>query len=176
MSGKEEYVEDFKQFNNADTAHKEKYNAKAAPHQPILLLALIKLYKEDKIDLKNIDPRSEDLLSTAEEIWENWLGYNREFNINQPLLCLGNIKDFWKYKLKDGFDDLRKAHNVPTNVEVFYIDDDELIKLLNYKESRNKLVEALVESGRILSDRTKLPCFKYREKIKEKMGLEISNR
>ncbi len=176
MSKKEEYVKDFKQFNNADTAHKEKYNAEAAPHQPILLLALIKLYKEDKIDLKKIDPQSEELLSTAEEIWENWLGYDREFNINQPLLYLGNIKDFWKYELKDGYDDLKNPYDVSTNVEVFYIDDDELIKRLNYEESRNKLVEALVESGRILSDGTERPCFEYREKIKEKMGVEISDR
>jgi len=176
MSLKEEYVNDFKKFNNADTAHKEKYNGEAAPHQPILLLALIKLYREDKINLKKIDPRSEELLSTAEEIWGDWLGYNWEFNINQPLFYLGNIKDFWKYELKKGHDAPKNPHNVPKNVAVFYIDDDELIKLLKYEESRNKLIEALVESGRILKNGTKRPCFEYKEKIKEKMGLGISNR
>lgn len=173
MNKIEKYVEEFEQFNNADTAHRKKYNAEAAPHEPILLIALIKLYEEGKVDLKNIDPRSEELLDTAEEIWEDWLGYSRDFNINQPLCYLGNIKEFWKCEFKEGYDTLEKPHHVTDNVQSFYFDDDELIKLLNEESSRNKLIGALLKSGRILSDGTKRPCFSDEDKkvIKEKMGL-----
>lgn len=176
MSKIEKYIGEFERFN-ANTA--PEYKADAAPHQPILLLALIKLHKEGKIDLKNIDPGSEELIRTVDEIWGDWLGYKKKFKIQYPLYHLEG-KDFWDYDLKEGYDFVVRKGQTPTfkkireRIDVFYINDDDLIDYLDKKDARKRLINALLRSGRVLKTTgEKRKCFtdKGKEKIKQKMYL-----
>jgi len=176
MSQIKKYIKDFKRFN-ANTS--SEYRAEAAPHQPILLLALIKLHKEGKIDLKSIKPDSKDLLSTVEEVWNDWLGYKEDFKIQYPLYHL-QTKDFWDYNLKEGYDFVVRKGQTPTfkkireRVDVFYINDANLIGYLEDEYNRKKLINALLRSGRVLKTTgEKKYCFTDQEKqiIKQKMGI-----
>lgn len=172
MSRVEKYVEEFKEFKNADRRWHKKYHADVAPHQPILLLALIKLYRENRIDLKKINPKSEDLTSTTKKIWKDWLEYERDFRINQPLCAMRNSQYFWKRSLKEDFE--REEDGEPSYKEyIYYIEDDVLINILADEKFQKKLIRALLWSGKTLSDGTEYRCFSPddRDAIKEKMGL-----
>lgn len=176
MDKLEKYIEEFKEFNTRGGGHVE-YHAELPPHQPILLLALIKLYDEDNIDLQKIDPNSKKLFDTVEEIWNDWLGYEKKFeenrHITNPCYYLENSQDFWNYDLVEEVDELKYPYQVLEKVERYYFDDDDLIKLLNLEESRNKLIKALTISGRTPKKGSKKRCFSKPDKkaIEQNMGL-----
>ncbi len=170
MSEKEEYVEEFERFE-ASTGRPDKYHGDVAPHKPILLLSLIRLYEEGKIDLRNIDPKSEELLTTAEEIWNDWLGYDRDFDIYMPLYYLKR-KDFWNPVVKDGESDPSRPDQVGARIDHFYLEDD-LIDYMEKKDNREKLIKALIRSGKVLKTTgEKKDCFSEQDKeaIREKVG------
>ena len=60
-----------------------RYTVGKAPHKPILLLALIILDRNQKIDLSNIKP-SLDLRETWEDLWGS-LSYERIGPIHLPM-------------------------------------------------------------------------------------------
>lgn len=176
MDKLEKYIEELKEFNTRSGGHEE-YHAELPPHQPILLLALIKLYDEDDIDLRKINPNSEKLFDTVEEIWNDWLDYGKEFeedrHITNPCFYLENSQDFWNYDLVKETDELKYAYQVLEKVERYYFDDDSLIQLLDVAESRDELIKSLKRSGRTLKDGTKKKYFSGPDKkaIEQNMGL-----
>lgn len=176
MSRIEKYVKELEEFNTRPGGHEE-YHADLAPHQPILLLGLIKLYEEDKIDLRDIDPNSKKLSETIKEIWKDWLGYEKKFekdrHIAYPLYYLGNSQDFWKNELVAESDEPKNPNQVKTKVKRYIIDDNQLIQLLDNEESRNKLIKALMRSGNTFKTTGKYRYFSDEDKkmIKERMGL-----
>jgi len=170
MSKKEEYVEEFERFE-ASTGSPNKYHGDVAPHKPILLLSLLRMYEEGKIDLRKIDPTSEELLTTAEEIWNDWLGYDRNFDIDMPLYYLKR-KDFWNPVLKDGESDPSRPDQVGAKIDHIYLEDD-LIDYMKEKDNREKLIKALMRSGKVLKTTgEKKNCFSKQDKeaIREKVG------
>jgi len=163
-------------FKNLKVANakKDKYNADGAPHKPILLLSLIKLYEKGKLDLSNIDPeivlaRNSDLKAFSKELWRD-LGYERRFNFAFPFYYLKD-EDFWKMKLRNDFQSpIPKNKKNPSlkdlkwRIEKVYL-ENELIELLENKKDRRRLIKALL-SGK------KVEWFNERDKkiVKQKMG------
>lgn len=172
MRSIEKYEEEFRKLS---IDKKDKYNAEAAPHKPILLLSLIKLYEEGKVDLSNIDPesalaRSSDLKNLSRDLWRD-LGYERTFNITLPFYYM-KAEDFWNIKLKEGFNSpLPKSKKNPTQkdlkerIDKIYFDSD-LVNLLGNEKNRERLMKALL-SGK------NLEWFTNEDKriVKEKMDL-----
>jgi len=170
----EKYENQFKNLKVAN-AKKNKYNADGAPHKPILLLSLIKLYEKGKLDLSNIDPeivltRNSDLKAFSKELWRD-LGYERRFNFALPFYYLKD-EDFWKMKLRNDFlSPIPKDKNNPSlknlkeRIEKVYL-ENELIELLENKKHRKRLIKALL-SGK------KVKWFNERDKkiVKQKMDL-----
>lgn len=181
MSKKEEYVEEFKRFN-ADTA--KEYRSEAAPHQPILLLSLIKLFEENKIDLSYIDPKSvldpdSNLRKLTDEFWWEVEDEDSRFSIRYPFYHLEE-KDFWRWKLNEDFTSAIQGKaptlgELKTRIKKVYLSKD-LIELIDQEETREELIKALIKSGKKEGGK-KHRCFigEGRKAIREKMGLEFSN-
>jgi len=175
MSGKEKYVEEFERFE-ASTGNPNKFHGDVAPHKPILLLSLIKLHKKEKVDLEKIDPQSEELLTATKKIWNDWLGYDRDFDIGMPLYYLKR-KDFWTFVPKDKENQPNRPNDVQDKVDYFSL-GSELIEFMEKENNRKRLIKALLESGKVLKTTgEKKYCFSDEDKkaIREKMGLQISN-
>jgi len=175
----DKYEKEFKKFN-ADTI--QDYRSQAAPHQPILLLSLIKLYDEGKINLSNIDPKTvlnsdSDLRKMTDEFWRKAESGEDRFNIKRPFYHLEK-KDFWRWILKDDLNSaLDPEKDYPTlgglkeRIEKVYFPQN-LIELLNQQDSRKILIEALIMSGNLKEDE-KMNCFTpdTRKWIRKKMGI-----
>ncbi len=165
------YLTEFEEFEPS-TGNPKKFNGEVAPHKPILMLSIIRLYQDNKIDLKKIDPNSKELLTTSEEIWNEWLGYERDFKISYPLYYMKN-KEFWHYESKDKEDPPTYPGNVNKKVDFFYLDDD-LIDYLDDEDLQDKFILALLRSGKKYKSGKKKRCFSNEDKkiLKEKMGLQ----
>lgn len=167
----EKYADEFERFE-ASTGRPDKYHGDVALHKPIFLLSLIRLYEEGKIDLSNIDPKSDELFTAAKEIWNDWLGYDRDFDIDMPLHYLKR-KDFWNHVLEDGESDPDRPDQIRAKVDHLYL-EDELKEYIQKRNNREKLIKALIRSGKVLKTTgEKKNCFSDEDKkaIKEEMDL-----
>jgi len=174
MTSIEKYEEEFKDLS-IDKARSDMYNANAAPHKPILLLSLMHLYEEGKVNLSNIDPesalaRNSDVKTLSRELWAE-MGYERTYDISKPFYYLKK-EDFWNIKLKDDYSSpIPKNKKGPTQkdlkerIEKVYF-DSELVTLLNDDDNRERLMKALL-SGKNIEWFTK----EDKGIIKEKMDL-----
>ena len=176
MKSIEKYEKQFKDLNvDKNGKNQDSYNARGAPHKPILLLSLIKLYEDGKIDLSNINPktalaRNSDLKELSTNLWRA-LDYERTFDIALPFYYMKD-EDFWNIKLKDGFNSpIPNSKKNPTQkdlkerIDKVYF-DNELVTLLNEKDKRERLKRALL-SGKDIE------WFENPNKriFKDKMGL-----
>jgi len=154
MRSIEKYEKQFKDLNvDKNEKNQDSYNADAAPHKPILLLSLIKLYEDGKMDLSNINPktalaRNSDLKELSRDLWRA-LDYERTFDIALPFYYMKD-EDFWNIKLKDGFNSpIPKSKKNPAQkdlkerIDKAYF-DNELVTLLNEKDKRERLKRALL--------------------------------
>lgn len=146
----EKYVDKFKNLDvNKDD---ELYLTGKAPHKPFLLLALIKLYEKDLIDLRNINPKTalrpnSDLRTLWKEFWRS-LKYEKTRPIRYPFYSLE--KDgFWNIELKDEFNSLTRPNvrqpslgDIKNRVGRVYL-DEELVELIDIEESRERLINTL---------------------------------
>ncbi len=138
-----DYLTKFKELHV--DKNKNRYSAGKAPHKPILLLSLILLSKNNKIDLSDIKPNIY-LRETWAELWKI-LSYNRTGPIYLPLYHLRS-DGFWKIEFKKHVHphQPRSIHEFNSIVSSITLDDD-LIDLIDDDNSRNKLINSLLNGG-----------------------------
>jgi len=158
-----------------------RYTLGKAPHKPILLLSLIILDKNNKIDLSNIETNIY-LRETWSELWE-LLEYNRVGPIYLPLYHMRS-DGFWDIKFKEGITphqptSLNKFNEMVRSISL----NPELIELIEHEDSRTQLINSLLNGGyfsdreiqnlkkriQILDD-----SFKYEEKINSLIRKEFT--
>lgn len=123
-----------------------RYHASKAPHKAVLLLAVIKLFENKKINLRDFELNNLQLIEIYKDIWGT-LNYDKPGPISNPL-----------YHLKsDGFYRIHFLTDRPTkpgaslkklleqaNTAEF---DDEFIRLISDEAGRKKAVEDILTGG-----------------------------
>jgi len=140
-----------KKFQNLNVdKNKNRYTVGKAPHKPILLLSLIVLYKNDRIDLENISLNI-DLKETWSEFW-NCLEYDKKGPIYLPFYHLKS-DGFWNIDFKEGITphQPRSLLSLKEMIENIKLNDD-LIGLIQKKESRNILMNSIINGGYFSKD------------------------
>lgn len=148
------------------------YTTGKAPHKPILLLSLIILYQNKKVNLADIKT---DIY--LREIWtELWklLEYDRIGPIYLPLYHLKS-DGFWNIEFKDNITPHQPKSIIQFNEMIKSISlKDDLVELIKNEHTRIQLLNALLNSGYFseieiqnLKNEIKMldNSFKYEEKI-----------
>ncbi len=170
MQNLPKYESKFKSLNV--DKNKSRYSAGKAPHKPVLLLSLIALNKNNHMDLNNIQINV-DLREIWGEFWE-LLDYNRVGPIHLPLYHMQS-DGFWNLDIKPEHQQsypksVKKLNEMVTRISL----DEELIDLFNEPDSRNTLVNALLNGGYFSEDEAERlskkiesidQSFEYEEKI-----------
>jgi putative restriction endonuclease len=149
-----------------------RYTLGKAPHKPILLLSLIILDKNNKIDLSNIETNIY-LRETWSGLWE-LLEYNRVGPIHLPLYHMRS-DGFWNIEFREEVTPHQpKSLNQFNNMVKSFSLEPDLIEFIKREDSRTQLINSLLNGGyfsdgeiqnlrewiQILDD-----SFKYEEKI-----------
>jgi putative restriction endonuclease len=161
--------------------NKNRYSAGKAPHKPILLLSLIILDKNNKIDLSNIETNIY-LRETWSELW-GLLEYNKVGPIHLPLYHMKS-DGFWNIEFGEGVTphQPKSLNQFNDMVKSFSLIPD-LIELIKREDSRTQLINSLLNGGyfsdeeiqnlrehiQILDD-----SFKYEEKINSLIRKEFT--
>jgi len=121
--------------------NRKRYTAGKAPDKPVLLLSIIVLYKNDRIDLRHIESNL-DLRETWSEFWE-CLEYESKGPIYLPFYHMRS-DGFWNIEFSQDITphqpkSLRSLNEIVEEVSL----DEELIELIDDKDSREVLVNAL---------------------------------
>jgi len=135
----EKYKEIFQNLNV--DKNRNRYTVGKAPHKPVLLLSLIILNKNDKMNLNNIQPNIY-LRETWSDLWTH-LDYEKTGPIQLPMYHMKS-DGFWNVQLKEGITphQPRSLTHLTEIVEEVSL-DEELIELIDDKDSREVLVNAL---------------------------------
>jgi len=139
--------------------NRNRYSVGKAPHKPILLLSLIILKNNGKIDLSNIET-SIYLRETWNELWKK-LEYDRTGPIHLPLYHMKS-DGFWNIEFKPGLGQaqpksIKQFNNMVRSVSI----KPELIKILEDNDGRQRLINALL-NGNYFSD---FEVYNLREEI-----------
>lgn len=173
------YDEKFTKLNV--NRNKNRYTAGKAPHKAVLLLSLILLEKEGKADLRDIRIDTY-LLDTWSELW-SCLEYDKAGPIYLPLYHMKS-DGFWHIEYKEGQSPRqpRSMRKFTRMVERVHI-EEELLKMIHNKESRNELINALLNGG-YFSDKEKgelnekieeiISSFKYEKELEVKIEKEFT--
>jgi putative restriction endonuclease len=121
-----------------------------APHKPILLLSVIELIEQGEIRHNQI-PLSPELIAAFLKLWQVLGSANHNADIGLPFFHLRS-DGFWYFKAKPGFEALlssgakvRTISTIRQAIDYAYF-DEELFALLLQPESRNVLVNALLNT------------------------------
>lgn len=122
-----------------------RYTSGLAPHKPVLLLSLIILNMNGKMDLHNIKPDL-NLRETWSELW-NCLEYGKPGPIHLPLYHMKS-EGFWNLKLKEGVvltqpKSLALLHSMVEKISL----DDNLSRYIEVESSRNEIISSLLNGG-----------------------------
>jgi putative restriction endonuclease len=151
---------------------KDNYTTGKAPHKPILLLSLIILQKNNKIDLSDIKPDLY-LRETWEDLWRS-LEYDKVGPIHLPMYHLRS-DGFWRIDLKPGISphQPKSLSDLMGMSERISLDPD-MIRSLEDPSFSNEMVNAILHGGYFsegevarLKDRisTLMDSFRYQERI-----------
>ena len=121
---------------------KNNYTMGKAPHKPILLLSLIILQRNSKIDLSNIKPNLY-LRSTLEDFWGS-LDYDKVGPMHLPMYHLRSDR-LWKIDLKPGISShqLKSLTDLMGMSERISLDPD-MIRSLEDPSFSNEMVNAIL--------------------------------
>ena len=174
----DEYIERF--GNLRVDKNSDRYSAGKAPHKPILLLSLILLKNNNKVDLSNIET-SIYLRETWNELWKK-LEYDRTGPIHLPLFHMKS-DGFWNIVFKPDANitqpkSMKQFNNMIQSVSI----KPELIDILEDDDGRQRLINALL-NGNYFSDfevrnlREEIESvdksFEYEEKILSQINNEF---
>jgi len=146
MKSGDDLMEYLKKFKNLNTdKNKNKYSAGKAPHKAILLLSVILLYKNSKIDLTDIKVNN-NLKKIWSELWD-CLEYKKTGPIYLPMYHL-KTDGFWNINFKDEIKPTQPSSikGLEKMVDRVYLEED-LINLLNQEKKANKLLISILEGG-----------------------------
>ena len=130
-----------------------------APNKPILLLSLMVLNKNDKIDLRDIptdtDKEVNELLVDAWNKFWDCLSYEGDNykcpgDIFQPIYAIDNNykEEFLKINYNDGVKPrIASSWNVLNKIADKIFFEEELIQFFDDSESREKIKNALIHEG-----------------------------
>lgn len=122
-----------------------RYTVGKAPHKPILLLALIVLNKNKRINLSDIKP-SLDLRETWEDLWGS-LSYDRIGPIYLPMYHLKS-DGFWKVELKPNHSPHQpKSLNELMGMSDRISLDEDLVQSLEDPDFTSKMINAILHGG-----------------------------
>ena len=166
----EKYISKFQKLRV--DRNKNRYTLGKAPHKPILLLSLIILDKNNKIDLSNIKTNIY-LRETWSELWE-LLEYNRVGPIHLPLYHMKS-DGFWDIEFREDVaphqpKSLNQLNDMVRSISL----KSNLIELIEQEDSRAQLINSLLNGGyfseieiRNLQERIQVldDSFEYEEKI-----------
>ncbi len=120
------------------------YTVGKAPHKPVLLLSIILLNRNNRMDLANINTGLQ-----LREMWNSLWGlleYEHPGSLHMPLYHMKS-EGFWNIRFKteppaqvkslSGFDSVAERVSL----------DPELVQLLEHEDSRNVLISALLNGG-----------------------------
>jgi putative restriction endonuclease len=125
--------------------NKNRYSAGKAPHKPVLLLSLIILNENNRMDLKDIKA---DLVlrETWYELWK-CLEYSRPGPIHLPLYHLRS-DGFWNIEMKEGV-----LPHQPKSIDGLYSMvgrismKEDLIEFIEDEATRDKLISSILNGG-----------------------------
>jgi putative restriction endonuclease len=116
-----------------------------APYKPILLLSVIELISESRIQDNKIYI-SDELIDTFDKYWKRLNPDSFKGGLALPFFHLKN-DGFWKLKFSDSYDGGRPQTIPKIRADVDYaILDQDLYKLLQESESRRQLIDSLIEA------------------------------
>jgi putative restriction endonuclease len=116
-----------------------------APYKPILLLSVIELISESRIQDNKIYI-SDELIDTFDKYWKRLNPDSFKGGLALPFFHLKN-DGFWKLKFSDSYDGGRPQTIPKIRADVDYaILDQDLYKLLQEHESRRQLIDSLIEA------------------------------
>lgn len=120
-----------------------------APHKPILLISVILSFQNGQIASNKIFI-SPEIVALFNTIWSKLVTTNHQCQISLPFYYLKS-DGFWKLKPKANFNDINamgtimKSFSKLKAVVDFAELPDDLVELLNNKQSRNILLEFLLD-------------------------------
>ncbi len=160
--------------------NKSRYTAGKAPHKPILLLALITLYKNDKIDLSDIRPNMY-LRETWSDLW-SYLDYEKTGPIQLPMYHMRS-DGFWDITFNEGITPHQPRSLSALDKMIGQISiDRELIELIDEEVTRNELIKSILNGGyfskeeavALASELNELDdSFEYEERLNEMVHEEF---
>jgi putative restriction endonuclease len=116
-----------------------------APYKPILLLSVIELISESRIQDNKIYI-SDELIDTFDKYWKRLNPDSFKGGLALPFFHLKN-DGFWKLKFSDIYSGGRPQTIPKIRADVDYaILDQDLYKLLQEPESRRQLIDSLIEA------------------------------
>lgn len=126
--------------------NRDRYTCGRAPHKPTLLLCLILLHLNRRIDLRNIDLNQSALMETWAQLWEG-LEYPRPGPINLPLYHLRS-DGFWHIRFREGVHpaqpgSLSRLRDMVASISM----DERLVRFIEDDNSRDRLINALLNGG-----------------------------
>ena len=161
--------------------NRDRYTSGKAPHKPILLLSLITLHQCSRTNLTDIKLNT-DLTELWSELW-SCLDYNRAGPIYLPLYHLRS-DGFWNltYRTEQRPPQVRSMNGFERTVRSVSLDRD-LVELMDNDETRNHLINALLNGGyfsekEIQNLKRKIGemilSFEYEEKLQEQIEKEFT--
>ena len=153
-----------------------KYTVGKAPHKPILLLSLILLHKNNKIDLTNVSTNIY-LRDTWVELW-NCLDYDKVGPIHLPLYHLKS-DGFWNIDFKTTPTQPKSLTHFNKMVKSIHL-DQELIDFISDRKTRHELINSLLNGGyfsdtEIQNLKTKIKTIERSFVYEEKLNSLIKN-
>ena len=175
----EKYVEKFGKLNVDQ--NRKRYTTGKAPHKGILLLSLITLYQCGRTNLSDIKVDT-DLTELWSELW-SCLEYNHTGPIYMPLYHMKS-EGFWnlKYRTKQRPPQVKSLNRFNQTVRIVSLDDD-LIGLIDDDDTRNNLINAILNGGYFSKSEIEklkrkigdmIQSFEYEEKLNEQISQEFS--
>ena len=161
--------------------NKNRYTTGLAPHKATLLLSLITLQQCGRTNLTDIKVET-DLLELWTELWSS-LEYNRTGPIFLPLYHMKS-DGFWNitYRTEQRPPQVRSINGFNKTVETVSLDSD-LVELIDNDDSRNQLLNALLNGGYFSKNeianlkrkiREMIHSFEYEEKLNEQIEKEFT--
>lgn len=122
-----------------------RYTVGKAPHKPVLLLSLILLDRNDRVDLLNIKPDL-TLRETWGQLWE-CLDYSRPGPIHLPMYHMKS-EGFWTLDPKDGL----SLHQPKSLGELMGMTDrisilPDVVPLFQEEKTRNEIINSILHGG-----------------------------
>ena len=125
-----------------------RYTNGKAPHKPLLLISLMILDKHSEIDLEDISP-DYYLKQTWDDLW-SVLDYPSPGTITQPLYHMRS-EGFWVLEFKDQYRTTSSLNSFKDQALRIALTDD-LLKLIREEDTRNRMINTLINDGGYFSD------------------------